>query len=282
MARGHAFWMILVGGVPTAFRADDRDSLVPTLHQLQRKQADVTLRWFDRGRLWNSPAEARDSLTMERRRPDKRGRDWRPGGEHKDPRDKYKITRDEKRARFKKNLGRPTHDWKPAPSSSSAPPASAPRDESPERPREPRPLNWKPASTGRGPREERERRAPAGPINWKPARETPGRSSSRPSSSARGPIDWKPASDKPAGAGQRGWKPKPGGAGGRWKSKPGPGGGWKPKPGAAGGSSHGTRGWKPAPGSKPKGSGTARPINWKPAPAGGKRPIRPRGPRKPQ
>ena len=274
MARGHAFWMILVGGVPTAFRADDRDSLVPTLHQLQRKQADVTLRWFDRGRLWNSPAEARDSLTTERRRPDKRGRDWRPGGEHKDPRDKYKITRDEKRARFKKNLGRPSLDWKPAPSSSTAP-----RDESSERPREPRPLNWKPASSTRGPREDRERRAPAGPINWKPARETPGKPSSRSSASARGPIDWKPASDKPAGAGYRGWKPKPGGAGGGFGGNRG----WKPKPGGAGASSQGgTRGWKPAPGGKPKGAGTGRPINWKPAPAGGKRPIRPRGPRKPQ
>lgn len=267
MARGHAFWMILVGGVPTAFRADDRDTLVPTLHQLQRKQADVTLRWFDRGRLWNSPAEARDSLTMERRRPDKRGREWRPGGEHKDPRDKYKITRDEKRARFKKNLGRPSLDWKPAPPSSTAPPSARPHDESPERPRAPRPINWKPASAVRGPREERERRAPAGPINWKPARDSSSKPSARPPSSARGPIDWKPASNAPDGAGRRGWKPKPGGVGG-WKPKPGgPGGAWKPKPA----------------GSKPKAAGTGRPINWKPAPAGGgKRPIRPRGPRKPQ
>jgi hypothetical protein len=35
-----------------------------------------------------------------------RGRDWRPGGEHKDPRDRFKVPRDVKRARFKANLGR--------------------------------------------------------------------------------------------------------------------------------------------------------------------------------
>jgi hypothetical protein len=31
----------------------------------------------------------------------KRGRDWRPGGQHKDPRDRFKVPRDVKRARFK-------------------------------------------------------------------------------------------------------------------------------------------------------------------------------------
>jgi hypothetical protein len=38
--------------------------------------------------------------------PDKRGRDWRPGGAHKDPRDRFKVPRDVKRARFKHNLQR--------------------------------------------------------------------------------------------------------------------------------------------------------------------------------
>ena len=36
-----------------------------------------------------------------------RGRDWRPGGEHKDPRAKYKLTRDQKRARFKRRSRKP-------------------------------------------------------------------------------------------------------------------------------------------------------------------------------
>jgi hypothetical protein len=38
--------------------------------------------------------------------PDLRGRDWRPGGVHKDPRDRFKVPRDVKRARFKHNLQR--------------------------------------------------------------------------------------------------------------------------------------------------------------------------------
>ena len=32
---------------------------------------------------------------------DRRGRDWRPGGQHKDPRDRFTVPRDVKRARFK-------------------------------------------------------------------------------------------------------------------------------------------------------------------------------------
>ena len=35
-----------------------------------------------------------------------RGRDWRPGGDHKDPRDRFKVPRDVKRARFKAKLRR--------------------------------------------------------------------------------------------------------------------------------------------------------------------------------
>jgi hypothetical protein len=43
-----------------------------------------------------------------------RGRDWRPGGEHKDPRDRFKVPRDVKRARFKQKLRRDRTRPKPA------------------------------------------------------------------------------------------------------------------------------------------------------------------------
>jgi len=46
-------------------------------------------------------------------RPAPRGRDWRPGGEHKDPRDRFKVPRDVKRARFKANLQRDRVNPKP-------------------------------------------------------------------------------------------------------------------------------------------------------------------------
>ena len=47
---------------------------------------------------------------------EKRGRDWRPGGQHKDPRDRFKVPRDVKRARFKQKAWRDrTHPKPPAP-----------------------------------------------------------------------------------------------------------------------------------------------------------------------
>jgi len=108
MPSRHSFWVILAGDTPTAFRADRRDELEPTLHQLQRKHADVSIRWFARGRLWNSQVEEHAALKAARRAPRARTSDWRPGGTHKDPRARYEMTRDQKRARFKQRLtGRP-------------------------------------------------------------------------------------------------------------------------------------------------------------------------------
>jgi hypothetical protein len=107
MARSHAFWVILAGAVPTAFRSPKREDLLPTLHQLQRTQQNVTLMWFDRGRVWESPEAARAALLAKRHQFSDRKADWRPGGSHRDPRARYQLSRDEKRARFKKRLGRP-------------------------------------------------------------------------------------------------------------------------------------------------------------------------------
>jgi hypothetical protein len=108
MARGHAFWVIVTGSSATAFRAPRKEDLLPTLHQLRRTQPDAVLRWFDRGKLWESPDEAREALRTSRGRPKTGGRtrDWRPGGSHTDPKAKYQRTRDEKRAQFKRRLMR--------------------------------------------------------------------------------------------------------------------------------------------------------------------------------
>jgi hypothetical protein len=104
MARGHAFWVIVTGSTPTAFRARQKEDLLPTLHQLRRTQPEATLRWFDRGKLWDSPAHALDALRAARGRKKvpERTREWRPGGSHVDPKARYKRTRDEKRAQFKR------------------------------------------------------------------------------------------------------------------------------------------------------------------------------------
>ena len=94
----YAYWTILAGGLPTAFRAADRDELMPTFHRLREKHPDAQMKWFARGRLWDSPEQARQE--GERRRDLARGEtrtaDWRPGGTHRDPRQKFK---DAKKAR---------------------------------------------------------------------------------------------------------------------------------------------------------------------------------------
>jgi len=99
---GHGYWIILDGATPTSFRARQREILLPTLRQLQRTQPAVSLKWFDRGRLWASPEEALEALeTLRRERRPARPREWRPGGTHRDPRKRFELTRDQKRARFK-------------------------------------------------------------------------------------------------------------------------------------------------------------------------------------
>src|SRR6186713_1034567 len=92
----YAYWTILAGGLPTAFRAVDRDELMPTFQRLREKHPDAEMKWFARGKLWNSPEEARGA--RDDRGPARnrgageeagRGRDWRPGGSHRDPRQPF-------------------------------------------------------------------------------------------------------------------------------------------------------------------------------------------------
>ncbi len=112
----HNVWVILIGPVPTSFRAKTREELVPTFKQLQRTQPEVALRWFERGKVWENPEAARAASLLKataakERRPRRdpalgppRGKEWRPGGEHKDPKARFELTRDQKRAKFKRNL----------------------------------------------------------------------------------------------------------------------------------------------------------------------------------
>lgn len=91
----YAYWTILIDNAPTAFRAKLQEDLLPTLKQLQNKQPTAIFKWFSRGRLWDSPEQERDAYRARRpagRQPagERRGREWRPGGEHRDPRDRFK------------------------------------------------------------------------------------------------------------------------------------------------------------------------------------------------
>jgi len=101
----YAYWTIIAGGLPTAFRAADRDELMPTFQRIKEKHPDAEMKWFARGKLWESQdaAHAADRRGGDRRgRPsadrrngpsavpkETRSRDWRPGGEHRDPRQKF-------------------------------------------------------------------------------------------------------------------------------------------------------------------------------------------------
>jgi hypothetical protein len=102
------FWTILIGAEPTSFRARDKDTLVPTLKQLQRRHPEAVIKWFERERLFDSPGDA--AAAFARAEMEQRGKDWRPGGDHRDPRARYEITRDEKRRRFKAHRSRDRFD----------------------------------------------------------------------------------------------------------------------------------------------------------------------------
>lgn len=96
------YWVIVDGATATAFRARERDMLMPTLKQLQRTQPSTAIQWFERGRLWASPEAANEERERRKAFRRERGKEWRPGGAHKDPRARYQLTRDQKRARFKR------------------------------------------------------------------------------------------------------------------------------------------------------------------------------------
>lgn len=85
----HAYWTILIGTAATSFRAHDRAELLPTFERLRARHPDAELKWFARGRLWSSPEEAR-AREARPAPPRERGRDWRPGGDHRDPRDRFR------------------------------------------------------------------------------------------------------------------------------------------------------------------------------------------------
>ncbi len=65
----HVYWTIILEGKPTAFRAHTREELQPTFKQLSSKHADIQMKWFARGKLWESPDEEKD---LSRRGPGQR------------------------------------------------------------------------------------------------------------------------------------------------------------------------------------------------------------------
>ncbi len=150
----YTYWTIILEGKPTAFRASKQEELLPTLKQLQARHPDAVMLWFARGKLWQSEEEAREALRARRRPEERRGPDWRPGGSHQDPRERFKIPRDEKRRRFKERLYRDRTE-----------PSERHGQSSPRRPVEGKPSRPErsPQGSARPPHEEKRPWKPAGP-----------------------------------------------------------------------------------------------------------------------
>jgi hypothetical protein len=126
----HTYWTIILEGQPTAFRAHTQEELLPTLRQLQSRHPDAVMKWFARGRLWHTPEEERLAATIKHRpgSAERRTPKWRPGGEHKDPRDRFKVPRDEKRRRFSERFRRDARGPRPPDVGGTRGPDGGPRD----------------------------------------------------------------------------------------------------------------------------------------------------------
>ena len=232
----YAYWTILIDSKPTAFRAREREELLPTMTQLRRTNSDVVMKWFARGRLWDSPEAEREAQQRPAATREKRGGDWRPGGMHKDPRDRFK----------KKN--RPEHAWSDKDASGRRDrdkpgPPPADRAASAGSSRAPRASGggWrdKPAGSVAPPRGDRPWTAPKTPPTGAPRGDRPWTKPSQPPTGPpRGDRPWTKPSQPPSGAprGERPWT-KPDNPRGKphgptaWSAKPqGPSKPWRDKP----------------------------------------------------
>ncbi len=180
----YAYWTILAGGLPTAFRAADREELLPTFHRLREKHPDAEMKYFQYGKLWASREEAQQAAKERRDRGNRptagsraerrampagpenigadrsgvRGKTWRPGGEHRDPRQPFKDAQKEKnqerrRERWERKQGggrKPAQADEPHASRPAADPGAP--GKRPWRPRAPGKSDWKgrpPGTAGR-------------------------------------------------------------------------------------------------------------------------------------
>lgn len=192
----YSYWTILAGGLPTAFRAAEREDLLATFARLKEKHPDAELRWFAKGRLWDSPEAARAAVPDTRER---RGPDWRPGGKHADPRQPYKDAKkarnaNARRVRFEnRERGRPLPDAVPGSPSRQGDARPFRRDEPGRHPgtgpnRRPSGPRGGPASSSSNRQNERSRPATERPLPPAPApsnRTRPWSSPDRPKASGR-------------------------------------------------------------------------------------------------
>ena len=246
------------------------------------------MQWFARGRLWATREAERDDFQLHKqattapRAPradapagaERRGSDWRPGGAHKDPRDRFKKKNRPERAWSEKDPATQRDRDKPGYREKPAYTTAGPR----------KPWSDKPAGPPRGDRSWQDKPRERKPWSGKPAASAP--PSDRPwQTKPTGPRAQRKPWVKPADAAPRGdrpWSGKPSGGPPRgdrpWSAKPagGPPRGdrpWSSKP--AGGPPRGDRPWSSKP---PAGGAAKRPWSGKPRDPN-RKPFAPRGPR---
>ena len=247
----YAYWTIIAGGLPTAFRAAEREELLPTFARIQAKHPDAEMKYFARGKLWPSQEEAQREIETRRaaaaeresaRGRTSRGRDWRPGGEHRDPRQKFKDAKKDRNLEGRKR--RFEHRQKPGMTSGSGAPSRS--AEGPE---------WRGRPPGAGKPQGEWRGRPPG------ADKSQGEWHGRPPGATKPQGEWR---GRPPGAGkpQGEWRGRPPGAGnpsGQWSDRP-------PRPRSDG--------RPPKPGEAPKPGPRPPKPSFRPA----KPPFRPSGP----
>ena len=224
------------------------------------------MRWFARGKLWASREAERDDFQQQRQAataprprnrddsaPERRGTDWRPGGAHKDPRDRFKKKNRPERAWSEKDPATQRDRDKPGYAANAL---RRPHDDRRWQDKQRGDQRWSKmppaASEGRDKPRGDERR----PWTGKP-RDTFGTAPGVRPDSARAR---KPPVDHPAPYNDRPWQKKPTGPRAQrqpWHGKPSGDRGWKGKP--SGPPSQSGRPWDKR-GSAPRGD---RPPNEK-------------------
>lgn len=140
----YSYWTIIAGGLPTAFRAAERDELLPTYARIREKQPDAEMKWFARGKLWDSPDAARRELDTRAGSPKRFVRPDREGGRPREERGDRPRDRGDHGGRRDARDGGPSGP-RGAPGDRSGGP-SGPR-------REGRGKDWRPGGEHRDPRQ---------------------------------------------------------------------------------------------------------------------------------
>lgn len=209
----YAYWTILIGDEPTAFRAGAQEDLRPTFKRLQEKHPSAKMMWFQNGKLWNSRLDAQEAMRARGemgRRGDDRQRGFRSRG------DKPPQTSRTEKPEWKPRTSRPPAfartpagkqdlrtsqaeklEWKPK---GSAPP----RSDRPSYPKAPgdKPA-WRPKSHDRKPAWTGKPAFKRDGDRWDDRRKT----SSTPHASSK--LEWKPKGEgTSSGPPKRKWVPK--------------------------------------------------------------------------